>query len=205
MDELKSLEEQNIAHNFYSKEEFEEDCYEKSTFMEWDESYGVAYRNHLYGFIFDINSKGDFSNLMFKFFDKCLGDEYKKRMFYVDGGMPKHNPLIGIYNSIKNQLIGIGLGRKNRIFIVSNDGSINENNIVELFCELDHAEVVETLIRRLSTWGQAHLTICGYYGDVDDEDAVEADEDFVDVINIIRRDYLPSFPEDPTDISPGAF
>ena len=55
MDELKSLEEQNIAHNFYSKEEFEEDCYEKSTFMEWDESYGVAYRNHLYGFIFDIN------------------------------------------------------------------------------------------------------------------------------------------------------
>jgi hypothetical protein len=205
MDELKSLEEQNIAHNFYSKEEFEEDWYDKSTFLEWDESYGDEYRKHLYGFIFDINSKGDFSNPMFKFFDKCLGDEYKKRMFYVDGGMLKHNPLIGIYNSIKNQLIGIGLGRKNDVFIVSNDGSINKDNIDELFCELDHAEVVETLIRRLSTWGVAQLTISGYYGDVDEDDAFEAEGDLDSNVSIIRRDYLPSFPEDPTDISPCDF
>ena len=107
--------------------------------------------------------------------------------------------------SYKYKIHGLRKGRKNNKFIVSNDGSINENNIDELFCELDHAEVVETLIRRLSTWGQAHLTICGYYRDVDEEDAVEADEDFVDVIKLIRRDYLPSFPEDPTDISPCDF
>ena len=205
MNELKSLEEQNIAHNFYSKEEFEEDWYDKSTFLEWDESYGDEYRKHLYGFIFDINSKGDFSNPMFKFFDKCFDDEYKKRMFYVDGEMQKHNPLIGIYNSVKNQLIGIGLGRKNDVFVVSNDGSIDKDNIDELFCELDHAKVVETLIGRLSTWGTAHLTVSGYYGDVDEDEAFEAEDDLESSVEIIRRDYLPSFPEHATDISPCDF
>lgn len=202
---LKLLVENKVLHNFYVNEEFEEDMIYDSHFSDWDETHGEAYRNHLYGLVFNINLKLDFSNPVFEFFDKCFKEDYKQNMFYFEGGLQKHNPLIGIYNSIKNQLVGIGLGRNNDVFVVSNDASIKRDNIKDLFCELDHAEVVETLIRRLSTWGTAHLTLNGYYGDVDEDEKYEAEDDLESNVEIIRRDYLPLFPTNATDISPCDF
>jgi hypothetical protein len=68
--------------------------------------------DHLFAIPFKSYNK-EVVDKVFKFLDKQIIVDYKDSMFRAS----MHHPVIGIYNSKTNELLGIGIGRKNRIFI----------------------------------------------------------------------------------------
>ena len=148
--DLDDLISENLAYNLYGNGNLW--GWSKKDFEQWDEI-GLGYRNYLYGMSFDIQNKKDFSSNLFKFFNKHLAEGYQSSMFREGW---HHHPVIGIYNLIDNQLIGFGLGRKNRLFTVTSGRSIDKRNLAESFCKLDHGKVVEKLQSTLDEIGEYH-------------------------------------------------
>jgi hypothetical protein len=75
---------------------------------------GKDFLDHLYVFSYSHYKESETANeRMFSFLDLEIGDGYKDVLFKKG----KHHTNIIIYNSILNKVIGIGVGRKNRIFV----------------------------------------------------------------------------------------
>jgi hypothetical protein len=125
--------------------------------------------------------------------------DYKNLMFKP--GM--HQPVIGIFNAKSNELLGIGIGRKNRIFFASTDTSINDQNY-RTFSKFDHCNVIGAIVNILESAADAQL---GIMEAIDDGDS-ESEEDYSETLDKEIDNLLVAYPYLPNsiaDLSPGDF
>lgn len=125
-------------------------------------------------------------------FDKLLPKDYLKNL------QPKwkHIPVFGIYNASMNVIVGVGLGRKDELFITSSDGTINNRDKMKKFLKDDEHNNVSNMIDLLKRIGDLH------YQSIEDVDfdTSEMNEAIEDL-----RSWIPTLPEDIGDISPNDF
>lgn len=164
---------------------------DESDFAKWDaQDTEGTYRHHLYGFVFSNNP----ADPLMKYLRKRLSKKALERVFPGFG----HAPTIGVYNALDESLIGIGLGRKDQIFVVTSDDAIDEDKLAETFCRRDCGEIVQKLIAQIEAAGD----INGHAmqaEDPDERDSIceEADEE----LEVVRR-LIPTIPGTVCEISP---
>ena len=198
--ELNKLIEMGVIVNLYkSPQMWEDDAYYSQSDLESIESdYGIEFLDHLYSMPFKSPQK-DKVEMVFSFLDKQIGEGYKEIMFQSN----RHAPAIGIYNSITNELLGIGIGRKNRIFIVSTDKSITNQNYSQ-FSEHDHLNIVSRIVEYLESAVDYQLRVMEAIDDEDQESESEYSESLDEAIdNLIKA--VPLLSNWMGDLSPGDF
>jgi hypothetical protein len=119
-----------------------------------------------------------------------------------------HRPTIGIYNAGSQELIALGLGRKDRIFTVGLNfknnkkthlTSLNEKQL-NTFTQYDYANLIKRIMNRFEEIGSLHEDSC-YTDDEEVRDGLinEMNEEIE-----ILRELIPSIPEI-DELSPGDF
>lgn len=198
---LQELIDEGIAVNLYRQPKLFDAYYyfaDKSELPSAIKEHGSMFLDHLYAIPFKSDTKGVVDKV-FKFLDKQLSVDYKSLMF--KSGM--HHPVIGIFNAKTNELLGLGIGRKNRIFFVSTVESINDQNY-QSFSKLDYCKVITTTYYLLEKAADAQIGIM---------DAIEAgdresEEDYSQALEEAMEDLLSAYPYLPSsiaDLSPGDF
>lgn len=199
MQKLKTLLDQQLVFNLYRNEALitEAGLYSEDDLIEWEAKHGDAFRDHLYAF----NLKGIGSEKIFDFLNEKMPKGYYEVMF--EAGM--HHPIIGIYNSAKNELIGIGIGRKNNLFITTPGGLIKNDELAP-FTEMDYGNVVSSLIDSLEEAANYHwdsANVDNEDEDADDQQSIYAEE--MDVAYNLIPIAIPTMPDSIGDVSPGDF
>ena len=121
-----------------------------------DDEYGTEYHHHLYFLLIDPYDKEAHENICDIFpelSDLILTD---KHLSLVHKRLFKHLPDFVIINTKVDKILCIGLGRKNRIFIIDGETkkSIDfDDDYVAEFTKLDHNNLVEDLISNLDLTG----------------------------------------------------
>lgn len=212
---LETLLSKNIFFNLYNPN-LESDYweYDAEILEEWDEIYGavdIDYRNHLYGFIFP-SPNGDAESEQSKEAILRFFEEQFKGIAFGDAVYPAfgHRPTIGIYNALNNELIAIGLGRKNRVFTLGFNLNKSKEPIVtsisekqlNYFTRFDYANITPVMIQRLEDIGSLHEEASSI--DVEEDGEDERDQLFEDMNDYIGaiRDLIPTTP-DIDELSPG--
>lgn len=167
---------------------------DESDFSRWDaEEPAGTYRHHLYGCVFT----GAHRDEVMEFLNMRIGARAVERVFLERG----HAPAIGIYNAMDNSLIGIGLGRKDQMFVVTSEESIDEDDLGSTFCRLDHGGIVHRVIASVEAAGDINGYAMQHEDHVErDEICEEADEELA----VVRR-LIPTLPETVCEISPGDY
>jgi hypothetical protein len=124
------------------------------------------------------------------FFAAYLPYDFERRMFPKAMGF---HAFIGIYNVRTNQMVGIGLGRKDRAFKRVSHVDLDW----DAFCELDHAGLASALYDRVEETGRLH----GEYLATNDKDEEAELREEMDREWCILRDAVPTLPEDISDVS----
>ena len=197
---LQELIDEGIAVNLYRNPKmYEDDCYYlESELQSKIKEYGSMFLDHLFAIPFKSGTKG-VVNKVFEFLDKQLKVDYKSLMFKPE----KHHPVIGIFNSKSNELLGVGIGRKNRIFFVSTDKTINDQNY-RTFSKFDYCNVIGALVSVLENAADAQLGIMFAIENGDSESEEEYSESLDKEIDNLLIAY-PKLPNSIGDLSPGDF
>ena len=197
---LKELIDEGIAINLYRNPGMYKDdiFYSELDLHSNIKTYGSMFLDHLFAIPFKSYNK-EVVDKVFKFLDKQIIVDYKDSMFRAS----THHPAIGIYNSKTNELLGIGIGRKNRIFINSTDKSINDQNY-KTFSKLDHSNVIITIVNLLTIAADAQISIMEAIDDGDSESEADYSESLDDAIDNLLIAY-PNLPNSISDLSPGDF
>jgi uncharacterized protein (TIGR02145 family) len=198
---LQELIDEGIAVNFYRNPKMLKTLYyfnNEDQIKENVKKYGSMFLDHLFAIPFKSDTK-EVVDKVFKFLDKQLTVDYKSLMF--QSGM--HHPAIGIYNAASNELLGLGIGRKNRIFFVSTVNSINDQNY-QSFSNFDYCEVISTTKWLLERAADAQIGIMDAIEEGDSESEEDNSKELEEVMNdlLIAYPYLPS---SIADLSPGDF
>lgn len=206
MKKLENLIKDGIAFNLYRNESLLEDgnYYNEEMLNKLTKKKGKEFLDHLYAFAYvNYESNKNVNKKMFSFLDEKIGKGYKDVLFQKG----KHHPIILIYNSSINKVIGIGVGRKNRIFILKYDepktATINDD--ISYFTKLDFANVISKIIKDLEETMGYHYDRCAL-----SEDELETNIEFELNENMDDAFYnvkiaIPTLPEDMGIISPGDF
>ena len=102
-----------------------------------------------------------------------------------------------------NELLGLGIGRKNRIFFESTVESINDQNYTS-FSNFDYCKVISTTKWLLERAADAQIGIM----DAIEEGDGESEEDYSKSLEESMNDLLIAYPNLPNsigDLSPGDF
>ena len=198
---LQELIDEGIAVNFYRNPKMLDALYyfnNEDQITENVNKYGSMFLDHLFAIPFKSDTK-EVVDKVFKFLDKQLTVDYKSLMFQL--GM--HHPAIGIYNAASNELLGLGIGRKNRIFFVSTVNSINDQNY-QSFSKFDYCSVINTTSWLLERAADAQIGIMDAIEEGDSESEEDNSKELEEVMNdlLIAYPYLPS---SIADLSPGDF
>lgn len=197
---LQELIDEGIAVNLYRNPKMYEDevYFSESELQSTIKESGSMFLDHLYALPFKSYTE-EVVDKVFKFLDKQLNVDYKSLMFKP--GM--HHPVIGIFNAKSNELLGVGIGRKNRIFFVSTVESINDQNY-RTFSKFDHCNVIGAIVNILESAADAQL---GIMEAIDDGDS-ESEEDYSETLDKEIDNLLIAYPYLPNsiaDLSPGDF
>ena len=198
---LQELIDEGIAVNFYRNPKMLDALYyfnNEDQIKENVKKYGSMFLDHLFAIPFKSDTK-EVVDKVFKFLDKQLTVDYKSLMFKP--GM--HHPAIGIYNAASNELLGLGIGRKNRVFFESTVESINDQNYSS-FSNFDYCEVISTTKWLLERAADAQIGIMDAIEEGDSESEEDNSKELEEVMNdlLIAYPYLPS---SIADLSPGDF
>ena len=198
---LQKLIDEGIAVNFYRNPKmldalsyFENEA----EITDNVKKYGSMFLDHLFAIPFKSDTK-DVVDKVFKFLDKQLTVDYKSLMF--QSGM--HHPTIGIFNAASNELLGLGIGRKNRVFFESTVNSINDQNYYT-FSSFDYCKVIVVTNSLLQKAADAQIGIM----DAIEEGDSESEEDYSKSLEDSMQDLLIAYPYLPSsiaDLSPGDF
>ena len=199
---FKYLLDQKIIFNLYRNDALvtEGIFYSEDDLKEWEEQHGDAFRDHLYAF----NFWGRGSNKIFEFLNEKMPKGYYEVMFKKGF----YHPHIGIYNAVKNDLIGIGIGRKNYLFVNSPNEDLDVSNYRNAdefaqFTEMDFGNVVTSLIDSLEEAADYHKESCSR--DPEDEDQPYYEAEMHIAYRIIPI-AIPTMPKSMGDeVSPGNF
>jgi hypothetical protein len=198
--ELNKLIELGVITNLYrSPAMWEDEAYYDESDLELTESEnGIEFLDHLYSMPFKSPAK-DKVELVHLFLVKQIGIGYRSSMFQNGS----HAPAIGIYNSITNELLAIGIGRKNRIFILSTDKSITDQNYSQ-FSDLDYLSVVRRIVEYLETAADYQLRVMEAIEEEDQESELAYSESLDEAIgNLVKA--VPLLSNWMGDLSPGDF
>lgn len=198
--ELNELIEMGVIVNLYKNPKMwdEETYFSKEDLEIYESEEGIEFLDHLYSLPFKSPEK-DKIEMVFSFLDNRIGTAYRDKMFQPN----RHAPAIGIYNSITNHLLTIGIGRKNRIFIQSTDESITEHNYSK-FSNHDHLNVVSKIAEYLENAADYQMRIMEAIDDEDQESESEYSESLDEAIdNLIKA--VPLLSNWMGDLSPGDF
>ncbi len=198
---LQELIDEGIAVNFYRNPKMLDTLYyfiNEDQIKENVNKYGSMFLDHLFAIPFKSDTK-EVVDKVFKFLDKQLTVDYKSLMFKP--GM--YHPAIGIYNAASNELLGLGIGRKNRIFFESTVNSINDQNY-QSFSKFDYCQVINTTSWLLERAADAQIGIIDAIEEGDSESEEDNSKELEEVMNdlLIAYPYLPS---SIADLSPGDF
>jgi len=198
---LQELIDEGIAVNFYRNPKmldalsyFENEA----EITDNVKKYGSMFLDHLFAIPFKSDTK-EVVDKVFKFLDKQLTVDYKSLMF--QSGM--HHPTIGIFNAASNELLGLGIGRKNRVFFESTVNSINDQNYYT-FSSFDYCKVIVVTNSLLQKAADAQIGIM----DAIEEGDSESEEDYSKSLEDSMQDLLIAYPHLPSsiaDLSPGDF
>ena len=197
---LKELIDEGIAINLYRNPGMYKDdiYYSESDLHSNIKTYGSMFLDHLFAIPFKSYNK-EVVDKVFKFLDKQIIVDYKDSMFRAS----MHHPAIGIYNSKTNELLGIGIGRKNRIFINSTDKTINDQNY-NIFSKFDHSNVISTIVNLLTIAADSQISIMEAIDDGDSESEAEYSDSLDEAIENLLIAY-PNLSNSIGDLSPGDF
>ena len=197
---LQELIDAGIAINLYRNPGMYNDdiYYSESDLKSNISEFGNMFLDHLFAIPFKSYNK-EVVDKVFKFLDKQIIVDYKDSMFRAS----MHHPVIGIYNSKTNELLGIGIGRKNRIFINSTDKTINDQNY-KSFSKFDYSNVIFTIVNLLTIAADAQISLMEAIDDGDSESEADYSESLDDAINNLLIAY-PNLPNSISDLSPGDF
>lgn len=134
--------------------------------------------------------KEDMPEEMREFFVNYLPEDFEQRMFPKSLGF---HAFLGIYNVRTNQLVGIGLGKKDRTFKKASHDDLDWDD----FCDLDRANLAEALYHRVEEAGRLHGE---YLATSDKEEEAELKEEMDEEWRILR-DAVPTLPEDISEVS----
>ena len=196
---LQELIDEGIAVNLYRNPRMLDTLYyfvNEAEITENVKKYGSMFLDHLFAIPFKSDTKGVVDKV-FKFLDKQLKVDYKSLMFKT--GL--HHPVLGIYNAATNELLGLGIGRKNRIFFVSTVKTINDQNYTS-FSNFDYCKVISTTKWLLERAADAQIGIM----DAIEEGDSESEEDYSKSLEESMNDLLIAYPNLPNsigDLSPG--
>ncbi|MEI6209723.1 MAG: hypothetical protein WCP20_23305 [Desulfuromonadales bacterium] len=123
-----------------------EGYYTEAKLAKWDKR-DVLYRYTYFAFSFDSFEEEDMQ-LLAQFMPKGYHD-----CLFPEGS---YEPNLGILNLSTGQIVGFGFGRKNRVFIVSSDGTMNCMDDMSGFCNLDHGNVIGQIYDALEKAGDLH-------------------------------------------------
>jgi|TARA_B100001964_G_C13997831_1_gene493594 hypothetical protein len=139
---LENILQDNLFKNLYDNQEildFEDGFfYKEDDLSNVEKKDGPAFRSNLYSFsCFGLQPS------IKDFLDGVIDDpDYYNRLF--EPGM--HWPVIGIYDADSNHVIGIGSGRKNRMFVVSTNPDINsDGSDLDKFSKCDPCGLVNAI------------------------------------------------------------
>jgi hypothetical protein len=167
------------------------------------------YRSHL--FIFPLKSNGggyhdteNNYNTIIQVLSKKLKKGFQDHIFPPF----QHSPIVGIFNSVTNQFIAFGLGRKNRSFVFNAEGLTGkqEDNYLKKFKKYDVAGRIDSIFSNFEELGNIHRDL---EEDVEDwenltDDQIEMQEDIEYMIESIKED-IPTLSGEISDISPCDF
>ncbi len=196
---LQELIDEGIAVNLYRNPRMLDTLYffaNEAEITENVKKYGSMFLDHLFAIPFKSDTKGVVDKV-FKFLDKQLKVDYKSLMFKT--GL--HHPVLGIYNAASNELLRLGIGRKNRIFFVSTVKTINDQNYTS-FSNFDYCKVISTTKWLLERAADAQIGIM----DAIEEGDSESEEDYSKSLEESMNDLLIAYPNLPNsigDLSPG--
>jgi hypothetical protein len=197
---LQELIDEGIAVNLYRNPRMYEDdvYYSESDIKSNTSTFGNMFLDHLFAIPFK-SYNDEVVDKVFKFLDKQVKVDYKSFMFKPS----MHQPVIGIYNAKSNELLGIGIGRKNRIFFASTNDSINDQNY-QTFSKFDHSNVISTIVNYLTRAADSQIGIMDAIDDGDSESEADYSVTLDDSIDNLLIAY-PNLPNSIGDLSPGDF
>jgi hypothetical protein len=151
------------------------------------------------------SSELDIKEELTTFFNVEFGNKDWQNVVYSEFN---HKPTLGIYNAGSQELIALGLGRKDRIFTIGINfknnkkthlTSLNEKQL-NTFTQYDYADLIKGIMTRFEEIGSLHEDSC--YTD-DDEVRDGLMNEMNEEIEILRE-LIPSIP-DIDELSPGDF
>lgn len=206
MNKIEKLLNDGIIFNLYRNKKTLEDgnYYDESILNEFLTKYGNKYLDHLYAFAYSPYLSNKIANKkMFSFLDAQIGKGYKDVLFQKG----KHHPNILLYNSAINKVIGIGVGRKNRIFILKYDepktATINDD--ISYFTKLDFANIISKIIKDLEETMDYHYDLCALDEDENESDIASEISENMDSSFYNIKIAIPTISDEIGDISPGDF
>lgn len=201
--EIELLVKQGLIVNLYAREKALLEQKSKKTKMNSIEL------NHL--FIFPLktcagsyhDSESNFNKII-TFLNNNLPVGYLENIF----NPTYHIPAIGIYNSITNQLIGLGLGRKNRLLLLNAEGLIEKKaaNYLKKMKQYDIMGRIDQIIKNLEELGSAHYNL--EYTVEDWENLTTEQEELNTEIEMMieaLNEEIPTLSIDICDLSPFDF
>jgi hypothetical protein len=209
---LENLIKEGLAINLYSHPEMylkENYWYKKSDIDRLVTEYGNEFLDHLYAIPLKTYNESD-AELIYSFLEEQVGEDFVKNNIREKQGEWLHRPNFGIYNSITNNIICFGVGRKNRVFIHCSDPNINDDeNKIDTFSSLDYFDLVSEIYGSLTEFADAHSLIVDPYLDDDGEPIIpDGEEDPEETVDWMVTKFSIIYPKgktEPSDLSPGDF
>jgi hypothetical protein len=191
----------------YLKENY---WYKKSDIDNLVEEYGKEFLDHLYAIPLTTYDEGN-DELIYSFLEEQVGEEFVKNNIREKRGPDwVHRPTLGVYNSITNNIICFGVGRKNRVFIHCSDPNIDDDeDKIDTFSSLDYLDLVSEIYGSVTEFADAHSLIVDPYLDDDGEPIMpDGEEDTQETVDWMVEKLSIIYPKgktDPSDLSPGDF
>ena len=197
---LEKLVEKGAIRNLYRSPKMyaEGDYFIASDIDRWQKEEGSDFLDHLYAFPFSSYDSQIVEEVC-AFLDETVGKGYRD----ILNEPGKHNSNIGFYNSKTNSVLGLGVGRKNRVFVLCTDKEIGNSNISD-FSSLDYGGVVETIYELLQSAAINHEQMCEAINEEDEDGEFE-------YMKLMRDDFgkvhlaIPNLKSEFGEISPSDF
>lgn len=197
---IEQLVENGVLTNLYRSPKMyaEGDYFIASDIDRWQKEEGSDFLDHLYAFPFSSDDSQIVEEVC-AFLDETVGKGYRD-LLNEPGTYPSN---IGIYNSKTNNVLGIGVGSKNRVFVLCTDKEIGHSNISD-FSLLDYGGVVENIYEFLQSAAINHEQMCEAINEEDEDGEFE-------YMKLMRDDFgkvhlaIPNLKSEFGEISPSDF
>lgn len=203
IDEMLDLARQGIVFDLYGRPEL------LTSYEAEIAKLPPEYRSHLY--IFPLISHGggyhdteNNYNAIMQILSKKLKKGFQAHIFPP----LQHSPTVGVFNSVSNQFIAFGLGRKNRFFVYNAEGLTGKqhDNYLKQIKKYDVAGRIDDVFSNFEELGNVHRNLEEDVEDWDNltDDQMEMQSEVRDMIEIIKED-IPTLSGEISDISPFDF